>query len=105
MNNRNPNKENTYSNLSAWCEQYHKDSGIKIHPSSVPTDLILEDVLGYIAHLRSNVNMLIHGIDNALARIDTLEADLLLAKAEILELQNPLKKATKNEKGNSKGVA
>lgn len=51
MNNRNPNRENTYSNLAAWCERYHKDSGIKIHPSSVPVDLVLEDLMGYVATL------------------------------------------------------
>lgn len=58
------NKENTYSNLAKWCEMYHERSKIKIHPSSVPVELVLEDVLGYIAHLRSNVTMLINALDN-----------------------------------------
>jgi hypothetical protein len=70
VNNRNPNKENTYSNLAAWCEKYHKDSGIKIHPSSVPVDLVLEDIMGIVAHLRSNINMLIGSLDNAFNRLD-----------------------------------
>jgi len=54
MNNRSANKENTYSNLAAWCEKHHKDTGIKVHPSSVPVDLVLEDLMGYIALLMSH---------------------------------------------------
>lgn len=70
------NKENSYSNLGKWCEQYHEKSKIKVHPSSVPVDLVLEDVLGYIAHLRSNVNMLMMGVDEALKQIATLQEQM-----------------------------
>ncbi len=90
MNNRNPNKENTYSNLAAWCEKYHKDSGIKIHPSSVPVDLVLEDLMGYIAHLNAGRVQLIGALDHAVARLDQIEKDLLDCKVQLLELQNPI---------------
>lgn len=107
MNNRNPNKENTYSNLAAWCEKYHKDSGIKIHPSSVPYDLVLEDVMGYIAHLRSNMDMLMNGVDIALKQIADLQAQMIQSSElhnETAALLNKsieikeTKKAKKNDK-------
>lgn len=70
------NKENSFSNLGKWCEQYHEKSKIKVHASSVPVDLVLEDVLGYIAHLRSNVNMLMMGVDEALKQIAILQEQM-----------------------------
>jgi hypothetical protein len=73
VSNRSANKENTYSNLAAWCEKHHKDTGIKVHPSSVPVDLVLEDLMGFVAHLRSNINMLIQSADNAFNRIDEIQ--------------------------------
>jgi hypothetical protein len=76
VSNRSANKENTYSNLAAWCEKHHKDTGIKVHPSSVPVDLVLEDLMGFVAHLRSNINMLIQSLDNAFNRIDEQEESI-----------------------------
>lgn len=73
MKNRSANRENTYSNLAAWCEKYHEESGIKVHPSSVPVDLVLEDIMGIVAHLRSNINMLIGSVDNAFNVIDEIK--------------------------------
>lgn len=73
MNNRNPNKENTYTNLGAWCAQYHEQSGIKIHPSSVPYDLVLEDVLGYIAILMSHDKGMAGAHDHLVNRVKDLE--------------------------------
>ncbi len=73
MNNRNPNKENTYSNLAAWCEKYHKDSGIKIHPSSVPVELVLEDIMGYVALLMSHDKGMATAFDALNKRIAELE--------------------------------
>lgn len=113
MNNRNPNKENTYSNLAAWCEKYHKESGIKIHPSSVPVELVLEDLMGYIALLMSHdkttvtlmeslsqtVNMLQTIVDIYEDRLNILlsghnELDKRLKEVEEFQL-NSTKKAKK----------
>lgn len=110
MNNRNPNKENTYSNLAAWCEKYHKDSGIKVHPSSVPVDLVLEDLMGIVAHLRSNINMLINGVDTALKQIADLQ-DQMVQSSELhnqtakLINESTTKKGKKNEDSDGKGLA
>ena len=73
MNNRNPNKANTYTNLGAWCEQYHKDSGIKIHPSSVPYDLVLEDLMGYVATLIAHDKGMASAFDALNERVKELE--------------------------------
>lgn len=76
MNNRNPNKENTYTNLGAWCAQYHEASGIKIHPSSVPYDLVLEDVLGYIAVLVAHDNSMCTAFDALNERVKAIEESI-----------------------------
>lgn len=39
------NTVNKYPMLTLWCEKYHESSGLKVHPSSVPVDLVLEDIL------------------------------------------------------------
>ncbi len=85
MNNRNPNKENTYTNLGAWCAQYHEQSGIKIHPSSVPYDLVLEDVLGYIAILLSHDKGMATAFDALNERVKHLEKQL-----EMVELRTQM---------------
>lgn len=107
MSNRTANKQNTYSNLSAWCEKYHKDSGLKVHPSSVPVDLVLEDILGYIAHLRSNVSMLMNGIDVALKQIADLQEQVIQSSELHAETTKLLRKSlevkeTKKAKKNDK---
>lgn len=86
MNNRNPNKENTYTNLGAWCEKYHKDSGIKIHPSSVPYDLVLEDVLGWIALLMAHDNSMSMVFDQLKEKVTELEkvVEMLELRTEML---------------------
>lgn len=102
MNNRNPNKENTYSNLAAWCEKYHKDSGIKIHPSSVPYDLVLEDVLDYIAILVSHDKSMTMAFDAINRRVMELEKNLLDCNAKLLELQNPIEENKQETKKGKK---
>ena len=92
------NKENKYSNLAKWCEQHYERSKIKVHPTSVPVDLVLEDVLSYIAHLRSNVNMLITALDNMEVRYKHIEEQLDMVNAELHTLKSTEKKAKKNDK-------
>lgn len=88
MNNRDLNKENTYSNLRAWCEQYHKDSGMKIHPSSVPYDLVLEDVLGYIAILMSHDKGMATAFDALNERVKELEKQVHELNIQFVELES-----------------
>jgi aromatic ring-cleaving dioxygenase len=93
MNNRNPNKENIYSNLAAWCDKYHKDSGIKIHPSSVPVELVLEDVMGYVALLMAHDRTTVTLMESLTKRITDLEILIHELTAELQQKDN--KKAKK----------
>jgi hypothetical protein len=34
--------------LKKWCDKYFEKSGMKIHPSAVPVDVILNDLLGRV---------------------------------------------------------
>ena len=87
MNNRNPNKENTYTNLGAWCAQYHEQSGIKIHPSSVPYDLVLEDLMGYIAILMAHDKTTVILLDNLTKRLDELEKSIHELTVTLVDLE------------------
>jgi hypothetical protein len=103
VNNRNPNKENTYSNLAAWCEKYHEDSGIKIHPSSVPYDLVIEDLMGQIALLQSHDKQLVNWIDFTNPRLANFEARINAIKEQLEKLEDSLlNKADKVVKENKK---
>lgn len=90
MNNRNPNIENTYSNLAKWCEQYHKDSGIKVHPSSVPVDLVLEDLMGHIALLLSHDKQMITWIDFTNSRLASIDSKLAAFDERLAKLEDLL---------------
>lgn len=98
------NKENKYSNLAKWCERYHEDNGIKIHPSSVPVELVLEDVLGYIAILMSHDNSTATAFDALNGRLKELELLIheltaeLTKKAQSEEIKPTQKKVKKNDK-------
>ena len=100
------NKENKYSNLEKWCERYHEDNGIKIHPSSVPVELVLEDVLGYIAILISNDNRTANAFDAFNGRLKDLELLIHELTAELTkkvlseEIKPTQKKVKKNDKSN-----
>lgn len=87
MNNRNPNKENSYSNLAAWCERYHKDSGIKIHPSSVPVELVLEDLMGYVALLMAHDRTTVTLLDSLTKRVDDLEKSIHELTVTLVDLE------------------
>lgn len=89
------NKENKYSNLASWCEKYHKESGLKVHPSSVPVDLVLEDILGYVSHLRSNVLRLINVSDALQKKFDQIEEKLEMVTNSIEQLKSTSTKKVK----------
>lgn len=87
MSNRNPNKQNTYSNLSSWCEKYHQDSGIKIHPSSVPMDVVLDDLLGQSMETIGHTTMITKTLELIAERFETLEEMLEILKEQTDHLE------------------
>lgn len=82
------NKENKFTNLGAWCDQYREKSGIKIHPSSVPVELVLEDVLGYIAILMSHDNSMAKAFDALNERVKELEKQIHELNVQFVELES-----------------
>ncbi len=97
MNNRDANKQNSYPNLSSWCDKYKEESGIKVHPSSVPVDLVLEDLIGYVGILVKQNHDLVGAFDKVVARLITLEGDLVDCKSQVLELQTPIEEIKTNK--------
>lgn len=78
-------KENQFTNLGAWCDQYKEQNGIKIHPSSVPVELVLEDVLGYIAILMSHDKGMASAFDALNQRVKDLEILVHELTAQLME--------------------
>lgn len=47
------NKVNEFKYLKDWCDAYYETMGLKIHPSNVPVDVVLDDIMGKVTtHLR-----------------------------------------------------
>jgi hypothetical protein len=67
------NKENTFSNLAVWCKSYYEKTKLKVHPSSVPVELVLEDVLGYVAILLAHDKGMATAFDALNVRVKDLE--------------------------------
>ena len=86
MNNRNPNKLNTYPNLTSWCEKYHKDSGIKVYPTNIPVDLVLEDLMESFVKLGSWMALTVQRLDKAESEIVQTNKFMLEATEIIQEL-------------------
>ena len=82
----NMNKENTYSNLKKWCESYYEKSGLKVHPSSVPVDVVLEDVMGQIAQLLAHEKLNVTWTDYTNARIEALECKVEELESAVAEM-------------------
>jgi hypothetical protein len=88
VSNRSANRENTYTNLGAWCEKYREDTGIKVHPSSVPVDLVLEDLIGYIAILMAHDKGTATAFDALNERVKELEKQVHELNVQFVELES-----------------
>lgn len=42
-----------YKNLTEWCAEYSKKTGVKIYPQSAPLQLVIEDLVGQMNDLHS----------------------------------------------------
>lgn len=92
MNNRNANKLNSFPYLRAWCDKYHEDGGVKIHPTSVPTDLVLEDVLEGLEKLRADICMLSMAITGVNERLHMTETEMVIVKETLKSREEKPKK-------------
>lgn len=85
----NMNNVNTYPMLTLWCEKYHESSGLKVHPSSVPVDLVLEDILSKINAICFHEEWLKRKIEDLEYQVRRLQSDLLAALDRLHFLENP----------------
>jgi hypothetical protein len=70
------NKENQYPHLTVWCKDYHSRSGLKIHPSSVPTDVVLDELLGQAMASMRHIQMITSTLELITERFNKLNQDL-----------------------------
>ena len=70
------NKENKFPHLEEWCAKYYNNVGLKVHPSNVPADVILDELLGKVDSLRSYFDNLVAIYNNANKRITDIEENL-----------------------------
>ncbi len=71
------NKMNTYPHLTAWCEKYYERCNLKVHPSSVPVDVVLDEVMGDLFQMKHLYENVIGLLNHAVHRIDMLETQLM----------------------------
>ncbi len=57
------NKQNKFEHLTVWCEAYHEKSGLKVHPSSVPVDVVLDELLGQVMAMTRHINMITNTLE------------------------------------------
>lgn len=92
------NKINEFKYLKDWCDEYYKTVGLKIHPSNVPVDVVLDDIMGHITMLIAHEKQFISWIDFARGQIKALQEEVLNLKVQVLELANPIETPKKGKK-------
>jgi hypothetical protein len=70
------NSENKFPFLSDWCADYHKRSGLKVHPSSVPTDVVLEELMGQVMASSRHIHIITSTLELITERFNTVSQEL-----------------------------
>lgn len=95
------NKENQYPHLTVWCKDYHSRSGLKIHPSSVPTDVVLDELLGQAMASMRHIHTITSTLELITERFNNLQG-LIAELTETMEKMNDeretLRETTKESK-------
>ncbi len=60
-------------NLRTFCDEYFKKTNLKIHPSAVPVDVVLDELLGSLKSLRGYHDNLVSVYNNLNERVTALE--------------------------------
>ena len=77
--------ENSLKHLGEWCNEYRKRSNINIHPSSIPTDLVLEDILSHISYMDSRFEILAGQIKILQEKMDDAKKEQRRSKVKFKE--------------------
>jgi chromosome segregation ATPase len=81
------NSMNKYPNLTVWCEHYHEKSGLKVHPSSVPVDVVLDDLMGQVMATVRHIHMITTTLEKMTERFQELEAQIHELNVQFVELE------------------
>lgn len=82
------NKENKFPNLTHWCEYYHKESGLKVHPSSVPVDVVLDELLGHVMALHRRLEMVVATLEGITMRFEEIDKQVHELNIQFVELES-----------------
>lgn len=80
------NKENKFEYLTAWCEDYHKRTNLKVHPSSVPVDVVLDDLMGQVIASARHIRIITATLEGITERFERVDSDMFGLKAEWMKL-------------------
>lgn len=87
----NMNKENKFPYLEQWCKRYYEDVGLKIHPSNVPTDVILNELLETSFSVDNRISFIIDNLELMTIRFEILDKELVVLNDRILKLEEQCK--------------
>lgn len=92
------NKIQKFPNLEIWCKQYYETVGLKVHPSNVPVDVLLDELVGKNINLAHNQSTLQSVLQHLNTRVGELEQLILKLNDTLLESKAPSDKKTKVKK-------
>lgn len=95
------NKINQVPYLESWCKSYYERVGLKIHPSNVPVEIVLNDIMEQLTMLICHEKVEVSGYDLMNARVKKLETELVETNKALLEattLINAILETKQNKK-------
>jgi hypothetical protein len=80
------NEMNRLPYLESWCKSYFDKVGLKIHPSNVPTEVVLNDIMEQLTMLICHEKAEVTAYDALNARVTHLEKvlDMVERRSEML---------------------
>lgn len=88
------NKENKYPHLTEWCKHYYEKSGLKVHPSSVPTDVVLDDLMGQLMASLHTILTITNMLEEIAKRVIANESEVIKIKHNIEDIKDIIKELT-----------
>lgn len=68
--------------LESWCKSYFDKVGLKIHPSNVPTEIVLNDIMEQLTMLICHEKGEVTAYDAMNERIKAIESELETIKTK-----------------------
>lgn len=84
-----------FPHLEQWCKNYYDTVGLKVHPSNVPVDVVLNDLMGFMQATLHRIEMMttiMEGMTERFATIEQRIEDILLNAAAVVVKETKVKK-------------